>query len=84
MTWQASAVATVLIGSADNMLKKKWGEQIDAHDFVVRFNSVMKGFEKDIGTKTDGQGATPLGPHCASQCRIPLPTPGLTPLPLSA
>eukprot|EP00227_Mantoniella_beaufortii_P014970 CAMPEP_0197591376 /NCGR_PEP_ID=MMETSP1326-20131121/13040_1 /TAXON_ID=1155430 /ORGANISM="Genus nov. species nov., Strain RCC2288" /LENGTH=647 /DNA_ID=CAMNT_0043156789 /DNA_START=57 /DNA_END=2000 /DNA_ORIENTATION=+ len=43
-----------LIGSADNMLKKNWGKQIDSHDFVVRFNSVMKGFEKDIGTKTDG------------------------------
>ena len=43
-----------LIGSADNMLKKGWGAQIDAHDFVVRFNSVMKGFEKDIGAKTDG------------------------------
>jgi hypothetical protein len=43
-----------LIGSADNMLKKGWGTQIDAHDFVVRFNSKMKGFEKDIGYKTDG------------------------------
>jgi hypothetical protein len=43
-----------LIGSADNMLKKGWGNQIDAHDFVVRFNSKMKGFEKDIGFKTDG------------------------------
>ena len=43
-----------LIGSADNMLKKGWGTQIDAHDFVVRFNSKMKGFEKDIGFKTDG------------------------------
>ena len=43
-----------LVGSADNMLKKGWGTQIDAHDFVVRFNSKMKGFEKDIGSKTDG------------------------------
>ena len=43
-----------LIGSADNMLNKGWGKQIDAHDFVVRFNSVIKGFEKDVGEKTDG------------------------------
>jgi hypothetical protein len=43
-----------LVGSADNMLKKGWGKQIDAHDFVVRFNSVLTKFEKDVGTKTDG------------------------------
>ena len=45
-----------LVGSADNMLKKGWGTQIDAHDFVVRFNSKMKGFEKDIGSKTTDCG----------------------------
>jgi hypothetical protein len=43
-----------LVGSADNMLKKGWGKQIDAHDFVVRFNSVLAGFDKDVGKKTDG------------------------------
>ena len=31
-----------IIGNADNLLKHKWGPEIDQHDFVVRFNVKMK------------------------------------------
>ena len=31
-----------IIGNADNLLRHKWGPEIDQHDFVVRFNVKMK------------------------------------------
>mmetsp|Transcript_12489 Transcript_12489/g.17021 ORF Transcript_12489/g.17021 Transcript_12489/m.17021 type:complete len:226 (-) Transcript_12489:189-866(-) len=43
-----------IVGTADNLVGKNWGPQIDAHDFVVRFNTVTKGYEKDVGYKRDG------------------------------
>lgn len=43
-----------LVGTADNLVKKGWGPQIDAHDFVVRFNTVTKGYEADVGARVDG------------------------------
>lgn len=43
-----------IVGNADNLSGKGWGKQIDAHDFVVRYNVEIKGFEKDVGTKRNG------------------------------
>lgn len=43
-----------IVGNADNLSGKGWGRQIDAHDFVVRYNVEVKGFEKDVGHKKDG------------------------------
>ena len=43
-----------IVGNADNLSGKGWGTQIDAHDFVVRYNVEIKGFEKDVGTKRNG------------------------------
>lgn len=31
-----------IIGNADNLLRHRWGREIDMHDFVVRFNVKMK------------------------------------------
>lgn len=31
-----------IIGNADNLLRHKWGREIDMHDFVVRFNVKMQ------------------------------------------
>uniref|UniRef100_A0A061SD47 Alpha--sialyltransferase st3gal i-r2 n=1 Tax=Tetraselmis sp. GSL018 TaxID=582737 RepID=A0A061SD47_9CHLO len=47
------------IGNADNVLRHKWGREIDSHDFVVRFNVKLKGFEEHVGTKTDGLWTKP-------------------------
>lgn len=43
-----------IVGNADNVLKGKFGKEIDSHDFVARFNVQLKGFEFAVGTKTDG------------------------------
>ena len=43
-----------IVGTADNLVGKGWGQQIDAHDFIVRFNTVLKGYEKDVGSRVDG------------------------------
>eukprot|EP00239_Pterosperma_sp_CCMP1384_P009201 CAMPEP_0197866686 /NCGR_PEP_ID=MMETSP1438-20131217/44350_1 /TAXON_ID=1461541 /ORGANISM="Pterosperma sp., Strain CCMP1384" /LENGTH=419 /DNA_ID=CAMNT_0043485273 /DNA_START=128 /DNA_END=1384 /DNA_ORIENTATION=- len=43
-----------IVGTADNLVGKKWGKQIDAHDFVVRFNTVLKGYGDDVGSRVDG------------------------------
>jgi len=43
-----------IVGTADNLVGKGWGKQIDAHDFIVRFNTVLKGYEKDVGSRVDG------------------------------
>jgi len=44
----------VIVGCGSNELKKGRGDWIDSHDFVVRFNNyILKGYEKDYGSKTD-------------------------------
>mmetsp|Transcript_56107 Transcript_56107/g.177784 ORF Transcript_56107/g.177784 Transcript_56107/m.177784 type:complete len:121 (-) Transcript_56107:88-450(-) len=40
------------IATGENVLKADWGEHIDAHDTVIRYNTPIKGFEKHVGTKT--------------------------------
>ena len=43
-----------IVGNADNVLEGKYGEEIDEHDFVVRFNVVTKPFSEFVGTKAGG------------------------------
>ena len=43
--------AVVAVGS--NLLKSERGEEIDAHDTVIRYNSPLKKYEKSIGRKSD-------------------------------
>ena len=43
-----------IVGSSLNILKKKYGKQIDKSKFIVRFNfAKTKGFEKHTGSQTD-------------------------------
>lgn len=42
-----------VVGSGGNLLTKKWGAEIDAHDAVFRFNLAPTiGFEEYVGSKT--------------------------------
>ena len=43
--------AVVAVGS--NLLKSERGEEIDAHDTVIRYNSPLKKYEKSVGRKSD-------------------------------
>ena len=43
-----------VVGSSGILLNSEYGELIDTHDIVVRFNaSRVKGFEKHVGSQTD-------------------------------
>jgi hypothetical protein len=46
-------------GNGDNVLTSTYGADIDAHDFVVRFNTMMDGYRKFVGSKTDGMWNKP-------------------------
>ncbi len=39
-----------IVGNADNLLRGKYGKQIDEHDFVVRFNVVTKPYKEGVGS----------------------------------
>ena len=41
-----------LVGSGANLLKQQYGNQIDAHDTVIRYNSPLDGYTKHVGKKT--------------------------------
>lgn len=42
-----------IVGNSPILLEKEYGEEIDAHDIVVRFNNfVIDGYEKHCGCKT--------------------------------
>jgi hypothetical protein len=44
----------IVVGNGTSVLDYKKGKQIDAFDIVVRFNNYkLKGFEENVGTKTD-------------------------------
>ena len=43
-----------IVASSGTLLDTEYGDEIDKHDVVVRFNAArIKGFEKNVGTKTD-------------------------------
>lgn len=43
-----------VVGSNNTLLNNNYGEFIDSHDQVVRFNnSITEGYEKHVGSKTD-------------------------------
>ena len=48
-----------IVGNADNVLKGKYGKEIDEHDFVVRFNVVTKPYSEFVGTKAGGMLVKP-------------------------
>ncbi|GHE20562.1 hypothetical protein GCM10017767_10830 [Halomonas urumqiensis] len=42
-----------VVGSSPNLLGKKYGELIDSHDIVIRFNNAsVSGYENSVGCKT--------------------------------
>ena len=43
-----------IVGNADNVLTGKFGEEIDGHDFVARFNVATHDFKEFVGAKTGG------------------------------
>jgi|TARA_B100001758_G_C18414596_1_gene618507 hypothetical protein len=43
-----------IVGSGPTVFNNEYGEEIDKYDYVVRFNLARtKGFEKNVGTKSD-------------------------------
>ena len=43
----------VIVGNSSKLLSEELGEEIDSHDFIIRFNhATVKGFEKHVGSKT--------------------------------
>lgn len=42
-----------IVGNSPIVLEKEWGNEIDSHDIVVRFNiAKTQGFEKHVGSKS--------------------------------
>ena len=42
-----------IVGNSSKLLDEELGEEINSHDFVMRFNhAIVKGFEKHVGSKT--------------------------------
>lgn len=45
----------LLVGNSKSLLDEEYGDFIDSHPYIVRFNNYeTKGYEKNVGTKTDG------------------------------
>jgi hypothetical protein len=43
-----------VVGSSGNLLKHKYGPEIDKHDVIIRFNQArVKGYEEFVGSRTD-------------------------------
>ncbi|XP_033703987.1 alpha-N-acetylgalactosaminide alpha-2,6-sialyltransferase 2 isoform X2 [Tursiops truncatus] len=52
-------VRCAVVGNGGILNGSRQGQNIDAHDYVFRLNgAVIKGFEKDVGTKTSFYGFT--------------------------
>ena len=53
----------ILIGNGPSVKKREFGDLIDSYDTVVRFNWYhIKGYEKNVGTKTDHWWTTVYDP----------------------
>jgi hypothetical protein len=54
LTWTCIMIKSPQVGNAGHMTAdRKYGEYIDRHDVVVRFNVLpVKGFEQYVGSKT--------------------------------
>jgi len=50
--YKGSLGRCAFIGTGEQLLQGNFGEEIDAHDSVVRYNNPIKGYEKHVGTKT--------------------------------
>ena len=45
--------SVAIVGASGNLIDSKFGEFIDSHDEVIRFNrSPTKGYSVDVGAKT--------------------------------
>lgn len=43
-----------VVGSSGNLLNHEFGEEIDKHDIIIRFNQArVEGYEKHVGSRTD-------------------------------
>jgi len=51
--WEFLRAKTVAVVGNGDLRGRGMGEEIDAHDVVVRFNNYPKGYEEDIGCRTD-------------------------------
>ncbi|XP_018090864.1 alpha-N-acetylgalactosaminide alpha-2,6-sialyltransferase 2 isoform X2 [Xenopus laevis] len=52
-------IRCAVVGNGGILNGSKMGKEIDGHDYVFRLNgAVIKGFEKDVGTKTSFYGFT--------------------------
>ena len=43
-----------IVGNADNVIKGKYGKEIDEHDFIIRYNVITKPYQEAVGSRTDG------------------------------
>ena len=43
-----------IVGNADNVIKGKFGHEIDEHDFVMRYGVITKPYLDAVGSKADG------------------------------
>ncbi|XP_049995993.1 alpha-N-acetylgalactosaminide alpha-2,6-sialyltransferase 2 isoform X2 [Alexandromys fortis] len=54
-----SCIRCAVVGNGGILNGSRQGQKIDAHDYVFRLNgAVIKGFERDVGTKTSFYGFT--------------------------
>ena len=49
-----SAKTCAVVGNSGILLKEEYGELIDSHDFIIRFNqATTENYEKHVGSRTD-------------------------------
>lgn len=54
LDYDFSGKTCAIVGSAPNILDKKYGKEIDDHDFIIRSNAArIEGFEEWVGSRTD-------------------------------
>ena len=46
-----AAGSCAIVGNSDNMIGGGRGKEIDDHDTILRHNTPMRGFEKDVGSR---------------------------------